>query len=133
MVWTPTADDRDHRVGHEGLTDVVEHPVTGGRIITATVEAAGGYLLRVGPGAEPPTPTGPPPTRPEASTTTVTTGPTPTTRPGSTSTTEPPPTSPDTTSPDTTNPTATTRPQPGGPVPPAPAARPARVTPRYTG
>ena len=133
VVWTPTADDRDHRVGHEGLTDVVEHPVTGGRIITATVEAAGGYLLHIGPGAEPPTPTGPPPTRPEASTTTVTTGPTPTTRPGSTSTTEPPPTSPDTTSPDTTNPTATTRPQPGGPVPPAPAARPARVTPRYTG
>jgi endoglycosylceramidase len=49
VVWTPTADDADHQVDTEGLTDVVEHAVDGGRIITAMVEAKGDYTLRVGP------------------------------------------------------------------------------------
>jgi len=48
VVWTPTADDADHPVAVEGLSDVVEHEVDGGRIITATVDAAGGYSLTVG-------------------------------------------------------------------------------------
>ena len=49
VVWTPTADDADHRVHVLGLTDVVEHAVAGGRIITATVAAAGAYALWIGP------------------------------------------------------------------------------------
>jgi len=49
VVWTPTADDAGHRVQVTGLTDVVEHVVDGGRIITATVGAAGEYTLRTGP------------------------------------------------------------------------------------
>lgn len=48
VVWTPTKDDADHQVTVEGLSDVVEHEVDGGRLITATVDAAGAYSLRVG-------------------------------------------------------------------------------------
>jgi endoglycosylceramidase len=48
LVWTPTADDADHQVSVEGLRDVVEHEVDGGRLITATVDAAGTYRLTVG-------------------------------------------------------------------------------------
>ena len=50
LVWTPTADDADHRVTVEGLDDVVEHEVDGGRLITATVAAKGDYVLEVGKG-----------------------------------------------------------------------------------
>jgi len=49
LVWTPTVDDADHHITVEGLTDVVETDVDGGRLITATVEAEGDYTLRVGP------------------------------------------------------------------------------------
>jgi len=49
LVWTPTEDDADHAVTVEGLSDVVEHEVDGGRLITATVDAPGEYVLRVGP------------------------------------------------------------------------------------
>jgi endoglycosylceramidase len=48
VVWTPTKDDADHQVTVDGLDDVVEHEVDGGRIITATVDAAGAYSLWVG-------------------------------------------------------------------------------------
>lgn len=50
LVWTPTVDDADHQVTVEGLRDVVEHEVDGGRLITATVDAAGAYSLQVGRG-----------------------------------------------------------------------------------
>lgn len=54
VVWTPTEGGPDHEVTVQGLTDVVEHQVPGGRIITATVEAAGPYALWVGePDVEP--------------------------------------------------------------------------------
>jgi len=49
LVWTPTEDDADHAVTVEGLSDVVEHEVDGGRLVTATVDAPGEYVLRVGP------------------------------------------------------------------------------------
>lgn len=49
VVWTPTADDADHPVNVAGLTDVVSHEVDGGRIVTATVAAAGTYTLWIGP------------------------------------------------------------------------------------
>ncbi len=48
VVWTPTADDADHRVVTRGLHDVVEHPVPGGRLITAAVTDAGSYALTIG-------------------------------------------------------------------------------------
>ncbi len=48
LVWTPTADDADHRITVEGLTDVVEKEVGGGRLVTATVADKGEYVLRVG-------------------------------------------------------------------------------------
>jgi endoglycosylceramidase len=48
LVWTPTRAGADHEVTVEGLTDVVETEVEGGRIITASVEAEGDYVLRVG-------------------------------------------------------------------------------------
>lgn len=54
VVWAPTVDDADLRVTVDGLTDVVEHAVDGGRIITATVAEAGAYWLQVGPGAADP-------------------------------------------------------------------------------
>lgn len=58
VVWTPTEGGPDHEVTVQGLTDVVEHQVPGGRIITATVEAAGPYALWVGePDVEPEPPT----------------------------------------------------------------------------
>lgn len=64
VVWTPTVDDADHRVTVEGLRDLVEHEVDGGRIVTAVVDAPGGYELRVGgePLQLPTTPTAPAPT-----------------------------------------------------------------------
>lgn len=58
VVWTPTEGGPDHEVTVQGLTGVVEHQVPGGRIITATVEAAGPYALWVGePDVEPEPPT----------------------------------------------------------------------------
>ncbi|MCB0971073.1 MAG: hypothetical protein KDA97_06085, partial [Acidimicrobiales bacterium] len=48
VVWTPTADDGDHRIHVEGLEEVREHVVEGGRIVTATVATAGPYALWVG-------------------------------------------------------------------------------------
>jgi endoglycosylceramidase len=53
VVWSPTADDADHPVVVRGLTDVVSHPVSGGRIITARVAGAGTYILWIGPADEP--------------------------------------------------------------------------------
>jgi endoglycosylceramidase len=54
VVWTPTVGGPDHEINVAGLTDVVEHDVPGGRIVTATVVAAGRYALWVGdPDAEP--------------------------------------------------------------------------------
>ncbi|WP_426573372.1 glycoside hydrolase family 5 protein [Aquihabitans sp. McL0605] len=49
VVWTPTAHDAAHPINTFGLTDVVEHDVAGGRIITATVSVTGVYALWVGP------------------------------------------------------------------------------------
>jgi endoglycosylceramidase len=140
VVWTPTDDDPDHRVSTDGLTDVVAHPVQGGRIISATVAGAGSYLLRISPGE----PTAPPPSPTTTTTTTTTTtdpgtAPGPTSTPASTSTTPPVSTThpiPATTAPGTPT-TATTRPgSASGPPPPArPAspARPRRASPAYTG
>ncbi len=48
VVWTPTADDAAHPINVAGLTDVVATDVPGGRLVTATVEAAGTYALWVG-------------------------------------------------------------------------------------
>jgi endoglycosylceramidase len=134
VVWTPTNDDPDHRVSTDGLTDVVEHPVRGGRIISATVAEAGSYLLRISPGE----PTAPPP-----STTTTDPGtepvPIPTSTPAPTSTTAPVSTTgpiPATTVPGPPT-TATTRPGsasvPPPPARPASPARPRRASPAYTG
>lgn len=47
-VWAPTANDADHRVVERGLTNVVQHSVPGGRLITATVVAPGVYALGIG-------------------------------------------------------------------------------------
>lgn len=47
-IWAPTTDDADHRVSAQGLTDVVQHPVLGGRLIVATVSASGTYALGIG-------------------------------------------------------------------------------------
>ncbi len=57
VVWTPTANDADHPVVSYGLTNVVEHEVTGGRLITATVAATGTYALWIGEADEDLTPT----------------------------------------------------------------------------
>jgi endoglycosylceramidase len=54
VVWTPTADGPAHRVVVEGLVDVQEHAVAGGRIVTARVAAPGAYQLVVGPAGAPP-------------------------------------------------------------------------------
>jgi len=45
VVWTPT-DATTHSVVVEGLSDVVEHTVEGGRVVVATVDDAD-YVLRV--------------------------------------------------------------------------------------
>lgn len=55
-VWTPTAEG-DLPLTVRGLEDVVSHPVAGGRLITATVAAAGEYALFLGPVDEEPTTT----------------------------------------------------------------------------
>ncbi len=47
-VWTPTSSDDGIALASEGLADITAHEVDGGRIITATVEAAGAYWLRLG-------------------------------------------------------------------------------------
>lgn len=47
-VWTPTTDDSTHRVTVTGLSGLTQHAVSGGRLLTATVTAAGAYDLRVG-------------------------------------------------------------------------------------
>ena len=49
VVWSPTTDDAAHPINVFGLTDVVSHPVPGGRLITATVSSAGTYALWIGP------------------------------------------------------------------------------------
>lgn len=54
VVWTPTANDEVHRVSTAGLVDVTETSVPGGRIITARVQRAGAYQLRIGSFFEPP-------------------------------------------------------------------------------
>jgi endoglycosylceramidase len=51
-VWSPTSDDAAHPINVFGLTDVVSHPVDGGRIITATVAVPGTYALWIGPADE---------------------------------------------------------------------------------
>jgi endoglycosylceramidase len=131
VVWTPTTDGRDHRVSEEGLTDVVEHPVPGGRIVSATVREAGSYLLRIGPGDESAPPATRPPSLPLPTTTSPITGSTATTVPG-TGTTVPGSTS--TTIAPGPPPTVGDRPgsRPAG-APPAPPARPRRASPGYTG
>jgi len=54
VVWTPTARGPEHSLFVENLVDVVEHPVEGGRIITARVAAPGAYSLAVAPGDDEP-------------------------------------------------------------------------------
>jgi len=51
LVWTPT-EAAGHEVRVEGLRDLTEHPVPGGRLLTATVAAAGPYAS---PSPDPPT------------------------------------------------------------------------------
>jgi len=48
VVWTPTVGGPEHPVNVIGLSNVVAHPVDGGRIITATVTAPGVYTLWIG-------------------------------------------------------------------------------------
>lgn len=48
VVWTPTEAGADHEVTVEGLEDVTEQEVDGGRLITATVTAEGDYWLEIG-------------------------------------------------------------------------------------
>lgn len=48
VVWTPTTCGPEHLVHVAGLTNVEQHEVDGGRIITATVAAPGTYALWVG-------------------------------------------------------------------------------------
>jgi endoglycosylceramidase len=58
VVWTPTSGGPAHAVHVVGLTDVVEHIVDGGRIVTATVTHPGIYTLWIGePDEEIPTTT----------------------------------------------------------------------------
>lgn len=47
-VWTPS-DGTAHELVTEGLTEVAEHPVPGGRLVTARVGDTGAYALRVVP------------------------------------------------------------------------------------
>ncbi|MCB1026747.1 MAG: cellulase family glycosylhydrolase [Microthrixaceae bacterium] len=49
VVWTPTSADAEHPVSVDNLTSVTETELPGGRLITATVAAAGAYHLWVGP------------------------------------------------------------------------------------
>jgi endoglycosylceramidase len=53
-VWAPTVDDATHRVTVQGLTDVTQHAVPGGRLIVATVTAPGAYALASGTALPPP-------------------------------------------------------------------------------
>ncbi len=46
LVWTPTADDT-HAAWADGLDDLTEHPVPGGRLLTATVSEDGAYAIGV--------------------------------------------------------------------------------------
>ena len=125
VVWTPTVDDAEHHVVSNGLVDVVEHPVAGGRIITATVAAAGTYALWVGAPDEPIETT--------TTTSTTTTSTTSTSTVAPTTATSTPPTSTPTTS---GAPVTTTT---SGPIAgdrairPATAARAVAATPRFTG
>lgn len=143
VVWTPTVDDADHRVAANGLIDVVEHQVPGGRIITATVGRPGTYALWVGAPDEPiettttSTSTSTSTTSTSTTTTSTTTTSTSTTSTSTTpiptsttSTTAEVPTSPPPASPTTTAP-ATTAPDPS--VRPAGATRAVAASPRFTG
>jgi endoglycosylceramidase len=59
VVWTPTGPGAEHPVTVRNLGPVTETEVPGGRLITATVQAAGDYRLWVGPVDEDPAaPTG---------------------------------------------------------------------------
>jgi endoglycosylceramidase len=143
VVWTPTPSGPGHRVTHEGLMGITEHAVPGGRIITARVQRAGTYVLRIGPAEE----VQPPPTRPPStSTTTVTTTTTTTstgpTVPPVTTTTAPRPPGPSPTPPgDPASPPGSAVPEttvpgrrPGGTgTPPADEARPLPGSPSFTG
>ncbi len=126
VVWTPTAADAQHQISTSGLGDVTTTTVPGGRIITATVDAAGDYTLRIGPRAA--TTTTAPPTSHATTTTSVpaTTGPS-TTRgnPGTVVATS------TTTTSVAGSPGATTPPSTATPA--APAASPIRQVPAYTG
>lgn len=48
LVWTPTK-AKTHAITTEGLKDVRERDVAGGRLVSGTVSAAGIYVLRVTP------------------------------------------------------------------------------------
>lgn len=48
LVWTPTTADT-HGAWSEGLDDLVEHPVPGGRLLTATVADDGSYAVGIDP------------------------------------------------------------------------------------
>ncbi len=48
IVWTPTS-AATHEVTSEGLTDLIELEVEGGRLLSASVTAAGAYRLSVVP------------------------------------------------------------------------------------
>ncbi|NLA35413.1 MAG: glycoside hydrolase family 5 protein [Actinobacteria bacterium] len=47
VVWSPTPSDDAATVTVEGLAEVEEHEVVGGRYLTATVSAAGPYRLQI--------------------------------------------------------------------------------------
>lgn len=47
-VWAPTPDDATHRVSVQGLRDVTQYAVPGGRLITAVVAVPGDYALAIG-------------------------------------------------------------------------------------
>jgi len=46
LVWTPTTGDT-HLAWSDGLDDLVEHPVDGGRLLSATVSEDGDYAVGV--------------------------------------------------------------------------------------
>jgi endoglycosylceramidase len=48
VLWTPT-EEATHAVWTEGLDDLTEHAVPGGRLLTATVAADGSYAIGVDP------------------------------------------------------------------------------------
>lgn len=59
VVWTPTAEGDGLPITLDGLTDLEVTEVDGGRILTATVVAAGEYALWIGPVDDDPAPAAP--------------------------------------------------------------------------